>query len=868
MIHSEYSRFLKTIVSEPPEVRKLANIIKENLDEIIPLGSSQGSRIKKIAELAQKNWDSSSHEIEPSDLSSITSQHEFFRIKSLEVGPFRGFSRKESFDLNQDIILIYGPNGTGKSSFCESLEYGLLGTVIEAGSKRFSDVNYLKNAHVGNFELPIIKGITKCGNEIDITSNESLYRFCFLEKNRIDNFSRIAAHIPSKQSELISILFGLDSFNNFVKNFSPSMDHRYIDLQGGEAIILIAKQQSVETSRKLIEQKEATLLKFREEAQQLAENYRSGINFEQLQLELYGNESQQGLITLIQEELSAPIPLKNNLKSVDLETIFTNINEQIKIIDEQKINLNSNSRNVSFQNLYSTILSLKDESEEQCPACKTSLEVVAVNPYSLAESEIGNLKNLADIQEKINKAELVLKDNLMALVNIVNKCNEFLVDNPLINLKILQITNVDLVWWQQICTPFNDGKYPWQHIREQVAQLEKQDQEINNLNEIRNQKKQTQILLNDYHQKITALKAKYSVYQTDLNNAYKVIEDFNLENIELIRKVEKEKLVVEKNKIISESYCRLVEILNVYKDGLVGELTSDLGGIIVEIYNSLNRCDKPSELLAEIRLPLIQNEKIEVSFQNSPNKFFDALHVLSEGHIRCIGLSMLLAKNIKENCPFLIFDDPVNAIDDEHRENIRLTLFVEKLFKDKQIIIACHGEEFFKDIQNLLPSNPKKYKSFTFLPKIEDYHLNIDFNCTPRNYLENARIKFNKNEVRYCLASCRQALEVLATKKIWRYVDKYGDSQLNLIHYSYNSPLILRNVLEQLRSKINHSSFSDQNKANILQSIDIVLGIGASTREWTYLNKGVHEESDGSEFNRAVVESILTSLENIEVHLS
>lgn len=548
MIHSEYSRFLKTIVSEPPEVRKLANIIKENLDEIIPLGSSQGIRIKKIVELAQKNWDSSSHEIEASDLSSITSQHEFLRIKSLEVGPFRGFSRKESFDLNQDIILIYGPNGTGKSSFCESLEYGLLGTVIEAGSKRFSDVNYLKNAHVGNFELPIIKGITKCGNEVDITSNESLYRFCFLEKNRIDNFSRIAAHIPSKQSELISILFGLDSFNNFVKNFSASMDHRYIELQGGEAIILIAKQQSVETSRKLIEQKEATLLKFREEAQQLAENYRSGINFEQLQLELYGNESQQGLITLIQEELSAPIPLRNNLKSVDLETIFTNINEQIKIIDEQKINLNSNSRNVSFQNLYSTILSLKDESEEQCPACKTSLEVVAVNPYSLAESEISNLKILADIQEKINKAELVLKDNLMALVNIVNKCNEFLVDNPLINLKILQITNVDLVWWQQICTPFNDGKYPWQHIREQVAQLEKQDQEINNLNEIRNQKKQTQILLNDYHQKITALKAKYSVYQTELNSANKVIDDFNLENIELIRKVEKEKLVLEKIK--------------------------------------------------------------------------------------------------------------------------------------------------------------------------------------------------------------------------------------------------------------------------------------------------------------------------------
>ena len=38
-------------------------------------------------------------------------------------------------------------------------------------------------------------------------------------------------------------------------------------------------------------------------------------------------------------------------------------------------------------------------------------------------------------------------------------------------------------------------------------------------------------------------------------------------------------------------------------------------------------------------------------------------------------ISNLASKNIKENCPILIFDDPVNAIDDEHRAAIRETLF-------------------------------------------------------------------------------------------------------------------------------------------------------------------------------------------------
>ncbi len=50
---------------------------------------------------------------------------------------------------------------------------------------------------------------------------------------------------------------------------------------------------------------------------------------------------------------------------------------------------------------------------------------------------------------------------------------------------------------------------------------------------------------------------------------------------------------------------------------------------------------------------------------------------MSEGHIRCLGLAILVAKNVKLNCPVLIFDDAVNAIDDEHRGGIRDTLFDE-----------------------------------------------------------------------------------------------------------------------------------------------------------------------------------------------
>ena len=80
----------------------------------------------------------------------------------MTVGPFRGFSKPEHFDLDSNLVLIYGPNGTGKSSFCEALEYCLLGNVEDAENKRFrNQVEYLKNAHVNRFLAPILQAEDK-----------------------------------------------------------------------------------------------------------------------------------------------------------------------------------------------------------------------------------------------------------------------------------------------------------------------------------------------------------------------------------------------------------------------------------------------------------------------------------------------------------------------------------------------------------------------------------------------------------------------------------------------------------------------------------------------------------------------------------
>jgi hypothetical protein len=53
MIHAEYMRFMQTLYSPntSDSVRKIANIVLANLENLIPLGTHQGQRIRKFVEL-------------------------------------------------------------------------------------------------------------------------------------------------------------------------------------------------------------------------------------------------------------------------------------------------------------------------------------------------------------------------------------------------------------------------------------------------------------------------------------------------------------------------------------------------------------------------------------------------------------------------------------------------------------------------------------------------------------------------------------------------------------------------------------------------------------------------------------------------
>jgi AAA15 family ATPase/GTPase len=877
VVRSEYIRFLQTLNNPdvPNNVRKIANLVLAHLDELVPLTTTHGQRIKKVVALAQGGWDAVSANIDPLPENYEEQREKVFQLKSLTVGPFRGFAKQEVFDLASRLVLIYGPNGTGKSSFCEALEYGLLGNVVEAENRRFREPHeYFKNAHVNQFSPPNITAEDEQGEEISVTPNEMHYRFCFVEKNRIDSFARIAAQTPAKQSELISTLFGLDSFSEFVRNFTEEMDQRYIDLVGEKSQTLLQKRQKLVDTEQQIKTNTEQLQEIVSEEQQLANQYREGTTFSQMLLELKGNEETPGKIRELELELQQSIAAKSNLTSENLNTLRSSIDSNIENLIAKQKQLTAVSQQVSFKQLYEAIFQLQQSNSEQCPACQTPISQTTVDPYIHASEELQKLHQLGALQEDEKRLNQNIQSTLFKLSQIINACLKLLPqENILQSCQLQDDIQADISWYHSLFQIMREEKNLWQRLVEQIGKFEQIDAEINQITQIRTAKQAELSKLRNFSEQITKLQTRRETAANASNADQLYIQSFNTENAQLIADVGAEKAVIQRNQGIATAYSAFVKKLVNYNNNLPTKLVADLGDFVLKLYNAFNRSDAPIEQLADVKLPLTQNQRLKIAFRSTPKRFHDALHVLSEGHIRCMGLAILLAKNLKEKCPLLIFDDPINAIDDDHRESIRLTLFKDSYFSNKQIILACHGEEFFKDIYNLLNvETAKKCRSLTFLPRLNEPHINIDFNCTPRNYIIAARTHFERGEIRGALDKSRKALESLTKGRVWSYVGKHGDANLSIKLRSPSAPIELRNLTEQLRSKIDHHSFSDPNKHIVLRPITTLLGFdgngNGNSREWRYLNKGTHEEQDRVEFDRSIVSEIISNLEKLDEALA
>lgn len=83
------------------------------------------------------------------------------KIKKLTIKGFRGFNEIQSISLDNDIVIIYGLNGSGKSSFTEALEWLFFGEISRQRLSRckseYQYEEYLKNLFYASADNPFVE---------------------------------------------------------------------------------------------------------------------------------------------------------------------------------------------------------------------------------------------------------------------------------------------------------------------------------------------------------------------------------------------------------------------------------------------------------------------------------------------------------------------------------------------------------------------------------------------------------------------------------------------------------------------------------------------------------------------------------------
>lgn len=856
------------------DVRRLAKLSLENFDALAGTSRQRNQRSTYLVGLIRQQLAQTLDVAPNAEVEELEGAWPWVRLKRLTLGPFRGFRTPEPFDLEKNVILFYGPNGSGKTSLCEALEYALLGDVEEAGSKRIAARTYLMNVHARRFEEPVLRAIDRQAREIDVAAHPDTYRFCFIEKNRIDAFSRIAARPNAQRAELIATLFGMDQFSDFVSHFNESIDGQLV-LTAEKRGILATRRAALKVDQETVQSEAATLQKLDNEEAELAQAYAPDMTYADLKHLIGSTEAPgrlQELDAILESVPAANIGVTRQSLQAAFEKAHGIQNELVEII----ATLRAQSDEVSFKGLYDAVVALQKTIGDRCPACDTPLNGpvhVATNPYEKAAAGLKQLEALGQLQEKqqstqtdLARASRELRQVFGFLLTFITAQQEG--ETPLGMYLSRLPEEPDGAWWANIY-PEAGADQADTPLLEQLLEVADRIAAQDIASEHTRQERQPHVAerkrLAEFQLKVQAQDLKRQQLRENVTAANGRINDFDIANAELIAQVEQEQRDIERDTPFKAAYDRFLESLRSYRNQLPGQLMAGLNETAMNLYNSFNRNDLDADKLAALYLPLTGDDKIEIAFRGNPARRVDALHVLSEGHIRCLGLAILLAKAKSIQCPVIVFDDAINAIDHDHRGGIRETIFESDHFQETQLIVTCHSNEFIKDIQQHLPVQRRNDCQVYLLRHHDgDYQPRVTGNVPSANYIAKARAARDVLNDRDALASSRQALEMLS-EKVWRWLGSHDQGALNLILAGVNAEPALRNLCEALAKKLRDAqTFNHANKEPIIAAYGRILGIPTSNLVWTYLNKGTHEEADRDDFDGELVESVVVALEELD----
>lgn len=742
------------------------------------------------------------------------------KIKSINITGIRGVKDKLPLNLDKKSILIFGENGTGKSSITDALEWYYKDKIEHLSGAEVGTKNALRNIFLPDTEegkVEILYSNKNLDNEKTISnsltvfnSNSSKefnnYSAQSNNENLILRYRDLILFITATKSEKLTYLQNIIGFSEvremraLLKKFAGKYS-REIKAAGfsnkksqQQSILMeclgqniVSPKQFFDACNKLIEPlKLGKKISSYKDARQVLKSIEEKEDNEQKELVLFYNRVAETLA-----EIETDIDEIQKVYKIYYKS-FTELKKDAdKLSKLQLLKLLTEGLNVLKKDI------VKDN---YCPLCQQDK-----NKIQLIRDLTKRIEDLRELEKEQKKVDEEAEELSSILENSISSITSLLKEKLLkekentATLKKLQNLKLAL-------TSYSEELKKDILSKEELTEPTKLTIDKKEIKEVITEaKKKAKDILDSQKGNI---KIQIAIKLSRAIDAY-----INH------RRLEKEHEILTNRQITFDAlYSDFIKRQEDALDGFLKMFSNEIN----KYYNLMN----PGEKVDDIKLIPIKDktgeelEGITIDFKFFNRRKTPPSALLSESHINCLGISFFLAsaKAFNKANQFLVLDDVISSFDSNHRTRFVRMLIDE--FEDYQVVLLTHEKDFFD-----IAASEAKRKNWlvTSLSWTSDKGTSFE---TPLVDLR---------------ATIEEKIKAKNTDGLGNDIRKYGERQLKHIandieakiafrFNGQNEERMLGELLSAVQGTVNKHSPSDlKNKNNIDRILGMPMFIGNKT---------------------------------------